>query len=288
MRYDDDTFVARYPDGRRLRVKRDNSDWHAEEVAKAERGNREHLAKADRSFYGILAKSDDDSGDVGVTKARDPGRGHHSLASALVQHLHDRLDRRRERHGFHKSAKDDPMTSTSHAEFVQSVVKQYGIVALAKSMVQHEKSYGLDEHTFTQLATEHASRLYPNDRPDSAFSKLYESEESVRRACAIAKAWPMPMSLEPMVATGASGFPSARRRSGSSPGRADDSGDVDSVGVSDAYQQLMRLVAQQRRAGESASAAFERVYLDPANRHLAEAERAQNRPQPTTIFPMPR
>jgi hypothetical protein len=30
-----------------------------------------------------------------------------------------------------------------------------------------------------------------------------------------------------------------------------------------------------------------RIYLDPANRHLAEAERAANRPRPTTIFPMP-
>jgi hypothetical protein len=33
---------------------------------------------------------------------------------------------------------------TSHSEFVQSVVKQYGIVALAKSMVQDQKSYGLE------------------------------------------------------------------------------------------------------------------------------------------------
>jgi hypothetical protein len=184
--------------------------------------------------------------------------------------------------------KDEPMSSTSHSEFVSSVVKQYGIVALAKSMVQDQKAYGLDEHTFTQLATEHAARLYPNDRPDTAFAKLFESEESVRRACAIAKAWPSPMSLEPMVATGASGFPSTRRRSGSSPGRGDDSGDVDSVGVSDAYAQLVKMAEQQRRAGESASQAFERIYLDPANRHLAEAERSANRPQPTTYFPTPR
>jgi hypothetical protein len=54
--------------------------------------------------------------------------------------------------------------------------------------LQDEKSYGLDEHSFVKLATEHAQRVYPNDRPDSAFSKLYQSEESVRRACVIAKA----------------------------------------------------------------------------------------------------
>jgi hypothetical protein len=184
--------------------------------------------------------------------------------------------------------KDEPMTSTSHTELVRDVVKQYGIVALAKSMVQDQKSYGLDELSFTRLATESASRLYPNDRPDSAFSKLYQNEESVRRACQLAKTWPMPMSLEPMVATGASGLPSTRRRSGSSPGRGDDAGDVDAVGVSDAYEQLVKMAERQRRAGESASQAFERIYLDPANKHLAEAERRWNRPQPTTSFPFPR
>jgi hypothetical protein len=77
-------------------------------------------------------------------------------------------------------------------------------------------------------------------------------------------------------------------RSGSSPGRGDDSGDVDAVGGSDAYQQLTRLASQQRRAGETASQAFERIYLDPANKHLAEAERSANRPQPTTNYPFPR
>jgi hypothetical protein len=97
----------------------------------------------------------------------------------------------------------------------------------------------------------------------------------------------MPMSLEPMVAAGSSALPSARRRSGSSPGRGDDAGDVDSVGTSDAYAQLVRMAEQQRRDGETSSAAFMRVYLDDANKHLAEAERAANRPRPTTIFPMP-
>ena len=88
---------------------------------------------------------------------------------------------------------------TSHSEFVQSVVKQYGIVALAKSMVQDQKSYGLDEHQFTQLATEHAQRIYPNDRPDVAFSKLYQSEESVRRACNVLKAMPFVADVVPLV-----------------------------------------------------------------------------------------
>jgi hypothetical protein len=174
--------------------------WYKDHVAKAERGNREHVARYDRSFLGALAKADaserGDGGDlanhpvvqlatllIGSGKFASYGDAFHHLLN--TSHGAALLHRTRT----HKAAKETfSMTSTSsHAEFVQSVVKKFGIVALAKSMVQHEKSYGLDEHTFTQLATEHASRLYPNDRPDSAFSKLYESEESVRRACQLAK-----------------------------------------------------------------------------------------------------
>ena len=35
-----------------------DSDWYKESVAKAERGNREHVARYDRSFAGIMAKAD--------------------------------------------------------------------------------------------------------------------------------------------------------------------------------------------------------------------------------------
>ena len=70
---------------------------------------------------------------------------------------------------------------TSHSEFVRDVVKQYGIVALAKSMVQDQKSYGLDELSFTRLATEHAQRLWSNDRPDVAFSNAQLKELGRRK-----------------------------------------------------------------------------------------------------------
>ena len=200
------------------------TEWHREQAAIAERGNREHLRAFDRSFYGHMAKAaaagdrerDDDAGtekrvdhhastvaDLLVESGRFPHRTaalDHLLNSphgnALLARLHKAAE---------QTEKETP--SMSHSEFVQSVVKQYGIVALAKSMVQDQKSYGLDEHTFTNLATEHAQRVYPNDRPDVAFSKLYQSEESVRRACAIAKSMPFVVSLEPVQVGG-------RRRAG--------------------------------------------------------------------------
>jgi hypothetical protein len=154
---------------------------------------------------------------------------------------------------------------TSHSEFVRSVVKQYGIVALAKSMVQDQKSYGLDEHQFTQLATEHAQWVYPNDRPDSAFSKLYASEESVRRACQIAKAMPFVADVTPVMVGG------------------EDTRDLSDT--SKAIEQLKQL-GRDRWPSASASAQFEMALTDPANHKLAR--QAVPIPQATTSFPFPR
>jgi hypothetical protein len=198
---------------------------------------------------------------------------HHVLHSATGQALLARM---------HK--KDEPM---DRIEQFTNVMKSSGLQNFCKALIDNH-SDGISEHELTDAATRYAKSLYPDLSGPQAFAKLYESDVTLRQAVAVAKAWPMPMSLEPLVAPGASGFPSTRLRSGSSPRRGDDAGDVDSVGVSDAYEQLVKMAEQQRRAGESASQAFERIYADPANKHLAEAERSANRPQPTTFFPFPR
>jgi hypothetical protein len=225
--------------------------WLVQQREISERMNKEHLAKFDRSFNGVMAKA-------------HQHRGPHELAASLVQHLHDRLDRHRERHGYTKAAKETP-PMTSHSEFVQSVVKQYGIVALAKSMVQDQKSYGLDEHQFTQLATEHAQRVYPNDRPDAAFSKLYETEESVRRACQVAKSMPFQVSFEPVQV-----------------------GAEDAQAVNDPAKAIEQLKQLGRDRWPTASAAdqFERALTAQEYHKLARV--AVPIPRASTFFPMPR
>jgi hypothetical protein len=244
------------------------TEWHREQAAIAERGNREHIAKFDRSFNGVMAKAAANGDEkankmTDITKAHQH-RGPHELAASLVQHLHDRLDRHRERHGYTKAAKETP-PMTSHTEFVQSVVKQYGILALAKSMVQDQKSYGLDEPTFTRLATQHAQRIYPNDRPDVAFSKLYQGEESVRRACQIARAMPFQVSLEPLQVGG------------------EDAQVVNDP--SEAIAQLKQL-GTDRWPTELAASQFERALTDPANHKLARL--AVPIPRATTSYEWPR
>jgi hypothetical protein len=65
-----------------------DSDWYRDHVAKAERGNREHVARYDRSFNGVMAKADDDGDhDAGDRHDRVPVVDHHAstIANLLVE-----------------------------------------------------------------------------------------------------------------------------------------------------------------------------------------------------------
>ena len=72
---------------------------------------------------------------------------------------------------------------------LSAVVKAYGLTALTKYMTSEGTSFGVSESELTTLATEHAKRVYPDDRGDVAFAKFYSSEDgaSLRRAIEIAK-----------------------------------------------------------------------------------------------------
>jgi hypothetical protein len=243
-----------------------------------------------RSFLDVI---DDDDGDaLALARDRDPldddddiekQADHHASTvagllveagsfphrAAALQHLLHKPSGQALLARMHKAAdqteKETP-PMTSHSEFVQSVVKQYGIVALAKSMVQDQKSYGLDEHQFTQPATEHAQRVYLNDRPDVAFSKLYQSEESVRRACRVAKA----QTLDVMVVGG----PNATHEA------------INNTEQSEAYQQLVDMAEKLRAASPflSTSQAFARA----SEQRPDLLAKAHKRPAATTSYEFPR
>jgi len=159
----------------------------------------------------------------------------------------------------------------------QKIAADHGVVSVAKHIVEHGAG-SLDEHAFTALVTSHAQRAHPGLSPAQAFEKLFtaQTEESkwLRLACAACKAWPAPLSIEPTMEGGADAFPTVTRRPGSSPARQPGTED----GLGNAYEKLTALAEQQRRDGETAAQAFARIYSDPAYKHLAEAERAENRP----------
>jgi hypothetical protein len=151
-------------------------------------------------------------------------------------------------------------------------VKDFGgIVRVCKNIALGRDGCGLTEGDITAVATAEACKRYTGVRPDSAFAKFCAENPVVLRACDIAKQsafasfmtkdWPEPMSLEPTQVGGVDALHEV----------SDDE--------SSAYKKLMEMADKQRRADESAAQAFQRVYLDPANKHLAQAERRENRPQ---------
>jgi hypothetical protein len=136
---------------------------------------------------------DDDELDEVITKAlRDHHQGHHSLSAALVQHLHDRLERRRERHGYTKRKESSPMDRE-----LRAIAKAGGIIAVAKAIIDENRNYGITEHEFVALATEHAKAQHPELTEAAAFAKLYENP-TVWRACNVLKSMPFVADVTPV------------------------------------------------------------------------------------------
>ena len=110
---------------------------------------------------------------------------------------------------------------------------------------------------------------WPSLSPAQRFARAFETNpELAKRAISRpppSTIFPHPtskaMSLEPRVTSGG----------------MDSFLDVDADAPA-AYQELMKLVEQQRREGESEAAAFERVFLDPANKTLALRALGQRAP----------
>ena len=164
-----------------------------------------------------------------------------------------------------KTAKEQPMTS--HTEFVRDVVKQYGITALCKSMVQDQKSYGLDESSFTALVVDAAKRDAPAGETEAqSFSRLFTAPtpegELLRRAHGLAKetTW---LDLQPQVISG---------------------GDLRDANDADQAMDQLRVIGQ--RMAPSATPEKQFAVAFAANPSLAA--RAHRRPSPTTFFPPPR
>jgi hypothetical protein len=169
---------------------------------------------------------------------------HDRSGAALVARLRKAINKRKD---------TKPMTW----ETLQKFVKSDGdyMLAFSKSVVADGNRMNLSEHQFVELATMTAQVVYPNDRPDKAFAKYFEAHEVVRRAHRVVKGLAL---IIPVVATD------------------DDVGDP-----KNALAALEDLVEAQRAAHPELSKAqlFAKVYTDPANARLAQAERRQNRPR---------
>ena len=136
-------------------------------------------------------------------------------------------------------------------------------VAIAKNMPFEDDSEAraeADSRAAMAELTAIGKQRWPSLTKAQQFARAYEcngalAKRATRRPSP-STSFPFPtekaMSLEPRVTSG--GMESFL--------------DVDADAPA-AYAELMKLVEQQRREGESEAAAFERVFLDPANKTLA-------------------
>jgi hypothetical protein len=139
-------------------------------------------------------------------------------------------------------------------ETVRDVVKRHGIVAVAKSIVDENRNYGITEHEFVELATEHAKAQHPELTDAAAFAKLYQIPE-VWRACAVLKSMPFVADVTPLVVGGEA---------------AQDVNDP-----TEAIAQLKQLGARKWPTATEAQQ-FANAFTDPVNRELAA--KAHRRP----------
>jgi hypothetical protein len=162
-------------------------------------------------------------------------------------------------------AKDYPMDTSEHLDII---MKRFGPVEFAKHIVE-TGSAPCTEAEFVSAVTKHAHALRPELRPDQAFAKLYEAEESVRRAVAVAKAMPFVFDDTPLQVGGIDAQNEAN----------------DDTEASEAYRQLAAL-GQQRWPNERADVQFSRAFgLRPDL-----AVKAHRRPTAPVggAYPMPR
>jgi hypothetical protein len=222
-----------------------------------------------RKAVAIVDEADDASDETDVTKAHEH-RGHSQLAGALVQHLHDALERRRDRHGYtkaHTATKDHTMNRT---EELRSIAKDYGVVRLAKLLVADGDSHGIGESELVELIGNHDRR--DGETAAKCFVRQYEANTedglALRKAVSIAKSATFDaFSVAPVFVGG------------------EDTRDLSDE--SEAIAQLKELGAR-KWPNASALEQFERALTAPENRELQK--RAYRRPQANAAnsFPFPR
>jgi hypothetical protein len=134
-------------------------------------------------------------------------------------------------------------------ETFSKMVADMGVTRVCKAICERGFSTAISEQELTSAITDHAKSIYPELRPDQAFSKFFQANEVVRRAHQIVK-----------------GYVPAAQQAG-----------VTTVG---AYAELMAKADALRKQDSSLSEAqaFSKIFSDPANRDLAARERSENRP----------
>jgi hypothetical protein len=146
-------------------------------------------------------------------------------------------------------------------ESLSSILKDVGVVAVAKAIADGGSTGGVTEHELSAAIEVHARKLYPNHTAASAFSKVYSA--ATDEGLAFRKAVQRLKGQATLVPLSVGG---AAAEAVNNP--------------ADALAQIEALAAKLRAQFPqiSKAAAFSKIYTDPAHAALAAAERRQNRP----------
>jgi hypothetical protein len=160
--------------------------------------------------------------------------------------------------------------SNMRSETLESILKDSSPVSVCKAIVDRGRS-PCGEQELVAALTKAASEQF-NMPGDRAFARLFEAEESVRRACNIAKSAEFSVfDIQPVVVGGVDAMHEAND-------------DADSA-VLRAHEEIVR-IAREKFPFLPADQAFARVFED--RNYAALAAQAHQRPGPTTVYAMPR
>jgi hypothetical protein len=233
----------------------------------SDESKREVLAETFAEFDDYMQKHVTiDDVDIEIAKAsrnRDYV-GAQGLGAAVMDHALDRLAHLRRRGGFEKQESTMESIETLKAartEKLLAIGKAGGAVAMAKILNADNDAHGISTGEYTEIVTLDAQRIYPNDRPNAAFSKLFSDPGpdgvELRKGYNVVKAAAM--------------------------NEANDDTESDK-----AYDELMVKAAELRKTQPTLTEAqaFSKVFTNPANAGLAAS--AHRRPSATTSFAFPR
>jgi hypothetical protein len=187
---------------------------------------------------------------------------HSPRGRRLAQHLAD----------ITKANQAKEAAMTNKIDGLRDIAKQFGVVRLAKFIVDENSAHGISELEFFRLMQAEASTARRAGETDAqAFDRYFTSPGNValRKAHAITKSGVNMMDVQPTQVGGA------------------DALDVDSD-RSAAMEQLEKLAEEQRKLAPwmSTAQAFALVFQEPKNAEIAA--KAHRRPAPTTSFAHPR
>ena len=176
------------------------------------------------------------------------------------------------------------MPQQTRDEFLTSVVKQYGAVAIAKHVLDVGPSTNITEHEFVAACGKDFVKLYTDPGEDGltlrkALTLIKNAQWAAQAERGMRKVGPVhgPTAITEPVYTGGEEGSGTR----SSTDRDPDTHTIGNVGDS-GYDQLVALCnAELKRRGLSSAhfaRVFSEIYTSPDNAQLAMQERRENRP----------